>query len=101
MRFLALVFVLGCGAGSREPAWPKPHEADNDGGESLAPHGSRSAVAAAVVEDDDKPAVEAKPAEARPASDAKPAAPASDAPAAAAPADETLQTEEIIIEVDD
>ncbi|MFT3696617.1 MAG: hypothetical protein QM831_25985 [Kofleriaceae bacterium] len=100
MRYLALVLLLGCGAGSREPAWPKQHDPEADGGESLAPHGARSSSVAAVADDDDKPA-EAAPAVvvAKPAA-ATEATPAAVTPAAT-PTDDTLQGEEIIIEVDD
>ena len=100
MRSFALVLLLAaCGGSSREPAWPKQHVSENDGGESLAPHGSRSAAVAITSTGDD----EAKPATA--AIEAKPAATADATPAAAVPAapatEEVLQTEEIVIEVDE
>jgi hypothetical protein len=97
MRF-AVVFLLGAcvGGSSATPKWPKQHVAEVDGGESLAPHVAAAQVIAAVVED-------VKPADATVATPtATPAAtPAVTAPVVTPPTDETIQTEEIIIEIDD
>jgi len=98
-RALVLVVLTACaGASSHEPAWPKQHVSENDGGESLAPRQAHQV--AAISKDED---VDAKPASVTPA--AAPAAATTDAatPAATpAPAtDETINTEEIIIEIDD
>ncbi|HEY6040078.1 MAG TPA: hypothetical protein VIV58_37605, partial [Kofleriaceae bacterium] len=70
------------------------------GGESLAPHQAHQVAAIGLAKDDDdaKPAV-VTPAAGVAAKPAEPAAPA--APAAQTPADETINTEEIIIEIDD
>jgi len=101
-RALVLVVVLGC-AGSRAqgPAWPKQHVADNDGGESIAPHQSRQVAAIGLDKDDD----DAKPAAVTPSEGvaAKPAEAATPAATATTqtPTDETINTEEIIIEIDD
>ena len=99
-----LVILAGCGAGaSRGPSWPKTAAAETDGGESLSPHTAtaKAAAAAAVADDSDddaKPAAPVTPA-------AKSAAPAADKPAAASPAtpaaEEPINTEEIVIEIDD
>lgn len=102
-RFLVVVIALaGCAShAANGPAWPKQHEAESDGGESLAPHTAHAVVAAQKAEDEP-----AKPV-------ATPAAPAAATPekkdAGAAPAvgpanatiDETITTEDIVIEIDD
>jgi len=101
-RALVLVVVLGCaGSAERGPAWPKPHVSDNDGGESIAPHQSHQVAAIGLDKDD----ADVKPATVTPSEGvaAKPAE--ATTPAAAAttvtPTDETINTEEIIIEIDD
>ena len=97
MRF-ALVLVLGACVGSSgtAPNWPKQHEHDTDGGESLAPHvAAAQAIAAASTE-------EVKPAEAAIVTPV--AVPATTTPATTTPVvtpEEPIQTEEIIIEIDD
>jgi hypothetical protein len=97
MRF-ALVLVLGAcvGGSSATPKWPKQHVSEVDGGESLAPHVAAAQAVAAVTEDV-KPV---DPAVVTPA--VTPATtPAVTTPAVTTPTDETIQTEEIIIEIDD
>lgn len=100
MRLWLVIALSACvPQGGSGPAWPKQHESETDGGESLAPHEGAKSVAAAIEE-------EAKPAEKPAAPEAKPAAAA---PAAEKPAEkpvaekneDPLQTEEIIIEVED
>lgn len=98
IRF-ALVLVLGAcvGGSGTEPKWPKPHEADTDGGESLAPHVVTAQAIAAATDD-------VKPADATVVTPvATPAAttPAVTTPVVTPPAAETLQTEEIVIEIDE
>jgi hypothetical protein len=98
MRF-AIVLVLGAcvGGSSATPKWPKQHVAEVDGGESLAPHVAAAQVIAAVVED-------VKPADAAvttPATTPTATTPAVTTPVVTPPTDETIQTEEIIIEIDD
>ena len=101
MRFaLVAVLVSACARTPHEPAWPAPHARDADGGESLAPHEARvvAVVSKGGGAEDDKPV--------GPAATASPAATATTATAAAvtppaAASDETIQTEEIIIEIDD
>ena len=102
-RVLLVVAVLGllaCGASAKGPAWPKQSVKDVDGGESIAP---RSSVAA--VEDSDDEVVEApaklpdKPDDKPVKETPKPETPAAK-PAATTP-DEPIQTEEIVIEVED
>ena len=95
---IALACSIGCAARAPAgPAWPVPASREADGGESLAPRAAARAIAA-VVEDDraadraggDKPAAPA-------------VAPAGDraASSAAAPAaEEPLNLEEIVIEVE-
>ena len=100
-RALVLVVLVGCaGSAAHAPAWPKQHAAEVDGGESLAPHVSTQVAAIGITKDEDD---EGKPATATPAPVAAPAAvtasPAVTPPTA--PADETINTEEIIIEIDD
>ncbi len=98
MRLALLAVLLGaCAVSSHEPAWPKGHTSETDGGESLAPHVAR-VVATAAKTDDDKPATPAvTTAPAAAATNATPAAVT--APAAAT--EEVIQSEEIIIEIDD
>ena len=97
MRF-AVVFVLGAcvGGSGTTPKWPKQHVAEVDGGESLAPHVAAAQTVAAVTED-------VKPADAVVTPTVTPAAttPAVTTPAVTTPIDETIQTEEIIIEIDE
>jgi hypothetical protein len=100
-RALVLVFVLGCaGSSAHGPAWPKQHDKQADGGESLAPHVSSQVAAIGITKDDDD---EGKPAAVTPAPAAAAAATATPAvtPPTQTPADETINTEEIIIEIDD
>ncbi len=101
MRLWLVIALSACvPQSSSGPAWPKQHESETDGGESLAPRESAKSIATAIEED-------AKPVEKPAAPEAKPAAAA--APAAEKPAEkpavekseDPLQTEEIIIEVED
>lgn len=94
-----MVVLLGAcvGSSSTSPKWPKQHESETDGGESLAPHVAAAEAVAAVTED-------VKPADATVVTPAvAPAAttPAVTTPAVTTPTDEPIQTEEIIIEIDD
>jgi len=106
MRLGLLVIVLaGCSTPAAPgPAWPKPAVQTSDGGESLAPRPAARAIAAIV--EDDKPADKVatdKPA-APPAGSPGGSAvdkPAAITPAAAAPADDLIMTEDIVIEIED
>jgi hypothetical protein len=97
VRF-AVVLVLGAcvGGSSATPKWPKQHVSDVDGGESLAPHVAAAQAIAAVTEDV-KPAAAAV---VTPAVTPTATTPAVTTPAVT-PTDETIQTEEIIIEIDE
>jgi cell division protein FtsN len=101
-RLFVVVALAGCAShAANGPAWPKQHEAEKDGGESIAPHTARAV--AAVEKSDDEPAKpaateSAKPAAATPAKE--PGAPAA-TPAPATPTDEPVITEDIVIEIDD
>lgn len=103
MRCLLLALTLAACShtGSSGPAWPKERERA-DGGESIAPREQATAVAAvdpdADDDDDAKPAD--KPAD-KPAEKPAPAAPEAGAPAtsAAAPSEDPVTTDEIVIEV--
>jgi hypothetical protein len=99
MRLVLALFLLGaCGAGSTHaPAWPKTAEAENDGGESIAP---RQATTIAASDTPDAPA----------ASEAAPMVTPTAAPATVTPTtptiiapEETITIEEttIVIEVED
>jgi len=96
---LFVVALAGCAARATGPAWPKPHDTGEDGGQSLAPR------AGAVSVEADKPDETPVAPEAAPAA---PSAPASE-PAGGGPAitpsihqpEEPIQTEDIIIEIDD
>jgi hypothetical protein len=98
MRF-ALVLVLGAcvGGSGTAPNWPKQHEHDTDGGESLAPHVAAATAVAAAASVEDKPADAVVTPAAVPAA----ATPAVTTPAATTPTEEPIQTEEIVIEIDD
>ena len=95
---LAVVFLLGAcvGGSGATPKWPKQHASEVDGGESLAPHVAAAQAIAAVTED-------VKPADVVVTPTVTPAAatPTVTTPAVTTPIDETIQTEEIIIEIDD
>jgi hypothetical protein len=105
------VLLLGLAACSARPptgpAWPRSAARDADGGESLAPHAAARRIAAsttpataAPTADDAQPAD--KPAE-RPVAPTAPGSATSERPATSAPAsaDEPVNTEELVIEVED
>jgi hypothetical protein len=102
-RALVLLFMVGCaGSSAHGPVWPKQHVSENDGGESLAPHVSSQVAAIGITKDDDD---EGKPAAVTPTAGPAAAATPTATPAATTPTqtptDETINTEEIIIEIDD
>ena len=102
MRFLVAVVLAGCAShAATTPAWPKLHETEKDGGESLSPHVANSAVAA--VEKGGSDEEPAKPAAAPSTAPATPKEPAATVPTApsATPSDEPIVTDDIVIEVDD
>ena len=104
-RLVFAVALAACGhAAPSGPSWPAPSTTADDGGESLDPRSEGSVAATLETADDDEPAAAAddKPA----ASDTKPATiDDSAASTTAAPqtpsVDDVLNTEEIIIEIDD
>ncbi|HTR50826.1 MAG TPA: hypothetical protein VMJ10_08980 [Kofleriaceae bacterium] len=102
-RFLLVACLVGCASHAASgPAWPKPHASDDDGGESIAPHVSRSDSAAAIetADDDAKPVVAAPVAPTAAAPASEPAA----APAAAPPAqpsEDTIIIDDVVIQIDD
>jgi hypothetical protein len=104
-RLLFLVAISGCAshAASSSPAWPKPSHGEEDGGESIAPRSSRP-VAVAIEKSDEEPAAPAVaptpvPAAATPAKKDVVGTPAVTAPTGAV--EETITTEDIVIEIDD
>ncbi|HEY4179979.1 MAG TPA: hypothetical protein VGM90_24220 [Kofleriaceae bacterium] len=101
---LVLLVAAGCGIGhGKDPAWPKdrPVEAENDGGESLAPRAAASVVASsAATDDDDADTKVATPAAA--SGDKAADKPAADKPATSITAPEdVINLDDIIIEIDD
>ena len=86
---------------AHESAWPKQHVAEQDGGESIAPHVARSVSVAAPRVEETTPAV-AKPivVPATPGTTVIAPTPAVVAPVVA-PTEETITTEDIVIEIDD
>ena len=99
---LLLAFCLGCsGSSGREPKWPKLTEKEVDGGESLAPH-TATTVAADRSDDasDTRPDTPSRPTVDRPATSDAPASTPSQ-PASSSTPDDPIQTEDIIIEIDD
>jgi len=99
---LLVAMLAACGGGrERGPAWPKLHEPEADGGESLEPRHA-SSVAAIEKAEDATPA-EAAPASAGAAAASAPAAPPDDAapevPSTEDP--EVFTTEEIVIEIEE
>jgi len=102
VRILLVAALAGCAShAATGPAWPKPHASEDDGGESIAPHVSRSDSAAAIETADD----DAKPVAVAPT--ATPAAPAAEppaTPAAAAPAqptEDTIIIDDVVIQIDE
>jgi uncharacterized lipoprotein len=103
---LLVIALAACSSSSAaaRPTWPKQTAHDSDGGESLAPRAQARSVAAA--DDDDRPAAPSTPAAAdRQVDRPGPSAGQSIdrvAPAASTPSpDEPVQTEDIVIEIDD
>ncbi len=103
-RTLLVVALAGCASHARPgPAWPKASQSDTDGGESIEPRVVRPVEAAADKTDEE----ETKPAPAAPAAAPATPAPAKEvvAPAVGAPAaptvEESITTEDIVIEIDD
>src|SRR5688572_12727561 len=111
MRFAALLLgaalVTACGSrASQGPAWPKMAEAEQDGGESLAPRGPSVVSDAADAEETEVEVTAGEPAAASSAG-STPAAPSGATTAGTtttttvtAPED-AITIEEIVIEVDD
>lgn len=106
MRRLYLVVALASGCvhpRTSEPAWPKPHASERDGGESLAPRHTAQVATSVERTADAKLAVAATPATTAPTTTAKPA----DAPLTPVispviqPTEETITTEDIVIEIED
>jgi hypothetical protein len=98
VRFALISLLVGCaGSSSHAPAWPKQHQSETDGGESLAPHVAGATAIAASSSDDDKPII---PVVVAPTTTTPTVTPAV-TPTVTTPVDETIQTEEIIIEIDD
>ena len=105
MRAVLLVVLLAACAGrGGDPAWPKQHDPEADGGESIAPRATTAVVAASTdgsdesdeIDEPDVPAaavVEGTPAT-TPVVD-KPATPTVTAP------EEVIQIDDIVIEVED
>lgn len=101
-RLVVVVAALAACSSTSRPglAWPKLHEADPDGGESIAPHTAR---AVAAIEKPEEPKPAPAPATAAPAA-ATPTAPTGATPPAAPPApmiEDPIITDDIIIEIDD
>ena len=102
---LALFLVAACGGRSeRGPAWPKLHEREADGGESLEPRQASAVVA--IEKAEDAPSAEPAPASDGAADDAKDGAPAAqpETPTSEVPSlddPEVFTTEEIVIEIED
>jgi hypothetical protein len=101
---LLVILLAACSSSATAaPAWPKPHAAEADGGESIAPRAVARTVAAAGDADDDATEASGERPAASPSSPAGAGTaerPAAAAPAAAAP-DEPINGEEIVIEIED
>lgn len=98
---IALALIAACGGSSRGPAWPKSADHETDGGESLAPKPGSVAVNASSDDDDEVVATPAeKPAAKAPADETKPDSPRPTAPTVTAP-DDVINTDDLIIEIDD
>lgn len=96
-----VVALAGCAShGTSGPAWPQASKSSTDGGESLAPHESRQVVTAVEKSDDEVKPVVAPVAAPVVAPAADVAAPTI-APSASAPVEDSITSEEIIIEIDD
>ena len=102
MRFLVAIVLAGCASHAASgPAWPKPHETEKDGGESLSPHVASAVAAVEKGGNDDESVKPVVAPAATPA--ATPKEPGVIAPAApvAVPSDDPIMTEDIVIEIDD
>lgn len=102
VRILLVAVLAGCAShAATGPAWPKPHASEDDGGESLAPHVSRSDSAAAIeTADDDAKPVAATPA-APPAPAPEPAATPTTPAAPAQPSEDTIIIDDVVIQIDE
>src|SRR5450432_1337135 len=93
VRFALVSLLVGCvGSASHAPAWPKQHQSETDGGESLAPHVAGATAIAASSSDEDKPIIPVVVAPTATTTTATPAV----TPTATPATEETIQTEEII-----
>jgi hypothetical protein len=98
---IALFGLVGCAPhAATGPAWPKAADSDKDGGESLAPHEAKQVtVAVEKSEAEPKPVVApAAPVVVPPTEGAL--APVI-APSVSAPIEDTITTEDIVIEIND
>jgi hypothetical protein len=94
----AVLLAAACGGRSTAvPAWPKQSDKEVDGGESLEP---RTASAIAAVEDEKEDVVEAKPVE-KPAEPPAAVEPTPSTPTPPTPPEESITTEEIVIEIEE
>ena len=104
-RWVIVVGLAACGhhASSSGPAWPKQHDAADDGGESLAPRVARPIEVATPKVSDEPKAIPttplAVPTVAAPAPGLTSPTPA--LPPLAQPTEETITTEDLVIEIDD
>jgi hypothetical protein len=104
-RILLLATLAACSprAVATGPSWPKARTVASDGGESLAPHVARREVTKIEQSEDNAKPAPVAPA-AKPAAAVAPAAESVPVPTiapAAQPMEETITTEDIVIEIDD
>ena len=101
MRLGSLVIVLAACSSSAaaRPAWPKQTLHETDGGESLAPRAAARSVAARG--EADRLAASAPDKPSAPAASAATAERPAQAAPAVAPSDEPVNTEDIIIEIEE
>ena len=101
---LVLVLAACAPPGATGPAWPKAAGREVDGGESLAPRAAARTVAAAADASEDRaaagPAADKSAASSGTTTGAGAADRSTTTLPATAPSDETIMTEEIVIEVE-
>ncbi len=102
---VVLALAAGCShhAASGEPAWPKLHESETDGGESLEPRVARPVEVAAHKSADDpkpEPTLTIAPAAAPTPAAKEPSAATPTAPLVP-PGEEPITVEDLVIEIDD
>ena len=104
-RLCGFVVAIALGAcvhsTTSEPAWPKASASEHDGGESLAPHESAQMATALERSDDDVKPIAIPMTTPSIAPSIETGASSVVTPSITAPVEETITTEDIVIEIED